>query len=280
MAVQDPWVPLSNAATGIGNRPLPLGTQTLRDVVPLDAQLGVDDPVNVPPMLRDALFGQPDVDTTLRTFAILDAAKVTNLPDMLATSGLQHACLFQGDAYETMNTVAPWIVELDETNSFIRKLFTQIPDKNVPWFLWDKSPGIYVRSAANLKDMVRHFRKFTRIKDADDQWFYFRFYEPDICAAFCQAVADDPARRVAWFNLAHPQPIHSFVICGSTTTVLTAPVPETSPRISNAPFRITHADRQIFSQIRIDRFDTAAHRTFTDGAPNFAAATEAEKKTW
>ena len=47
---------------------------------------------------------------TVRTYAILDAAKAPGLPELLAASELEHRCLFKGDTYEELKDVAPWIV--------------------------------------------------------------------------------------------------------------------------------------------------------------------------
>ncbi|MEP4929489.1 MAG: hypothetical protein ABJT31_17080, partial [Hyphomicrobiales bacterium] len=55
----------------------------------------------VPDALYEPLFGQPD-DTPLHTYAILDAAKFPNLPELLEVSGLVHRCLFKGDAFDEL----------------------------------------------------------------------------------------------------------------------------------------------------------------------------------
>ncbi len=162
--------------------------ETLEGVEPLDMQMGVWPPKTVPDVLYEPLFGQPEPTEAeveaaggdseavppMQTYAILDAAKVFGLADMLDTSGLEHRCLFKGDAYDELKDVAPWIVRLEEGSDFTRNLFTVGKE---PWFMWDKEPGIYVRSRGTLDDMWRHFRKFTRVQDEDGKWYYFRFWE-------------------------------------------------------------------------------------------------------
>ena len=166
-----------------------LSVLTIKNVEPLDAQFGVADPLTVPAALQGALFGQPEPTETelagasgdtskvlpLHTFAILDAAKVKNLPEMLETSGLEHRCLFKGDAFDKLKDVAPWIVRLEEGNSFTRNLFTR---SDAPWHLWDAEPGIYIRSRTKLDVVWAHFRKFTRVQDEYAKWYYWRFWEP------------------------------------------------------------------------------------------------------
>lgn len=162
--------------------------EKIEQVDPLNSQIDVDVKKTAPDALFNILFkndfltnlsaggvgkelGQP-----LHTYAILDAAKITNLPELLERSELDHRCLFKGSAYDELKETAPWIVKLDEDNSFTRHLFTM---SDAPWHLWESAPGIYVRSPCGLDDMWRHFRKFTRLyNSADKTWRYFRFYDP------------------------------------------------------------------------------------------------------
>lgn len=166
-----------------------LQVETIENVVPLDAQTGALSRKTVPDVLWDAVFGQPapsgaEIEAAggaisavppMRTYAILDAARITNLPEVLEDSELAHRCLFKGRAYDDLKNVAPWIVRLEDGNSFARNLFTR---SDAYWHLWDNEAGIYMRSRASLDDMWRHFRKFTRIRDEAGKWLYFRFWEP------------------------------------------------------------------------------------------------------
>ncbi|EEW60996.1 FHA domain protein [Ruegeria sp. TrichCH4B] len=169
---------------------LHLKIQTIEGVDPLDAQFGIDTPKTVPDALYEALFGQPEPTEDelaasrddpakippMRTYAILDAAKITNLPELLEASPLEHRCLFKGSAYDALKDAAPWVVRLEGGNSFTRNLFTR---SSAPWHQWwDSEPGIYVRSRGTLDEIWAHFRKFTRVQDADGKWYYFRFWEP------------------------------------------------------------------------------------------------------
>ena len=165
-----------------------LRIEIIEGVEPLDAQLGVFPKKTVPDALFDALFGQPDPSPAeveaaggdalavppMQTFAILDAAKVMNLPELLEDRGLEHRCLFKGDAYDEMKDVAPWVVRLEEDNNFTRNLFTR---SDAYWHLWGGEPGIYVRSRNTFERIYRHFRNFTRVQDETGKWYYWRFWE-------------------------------------------------------------------------------------------------------
>lgn len=196
----DPWMLRPNGvdtAQPMGPEGPALRIAILEGVAPLGSQIGVFPKKAVPDALCHALLGQPEptaaeIDAVggdasavppLLTYAILDAAKVANLPELLERSGLEHRCLFKGDAYDELKNVAPWIVRLDGDENFTRNLFTR---SDASWHLWDKEPGIYVRSRCDLNDLWRHLRKFTRVQDDDGQWFYFRFWESDTVQAFLE----------------------------------------------------------------------------------------------
>lgn len=227
----DPWM-LRESASGSGptaepTQPAPR-VETIEGVEPLDAQLGVFPKKTVPDALQDTLFGQlepteveieaaggdPSAVPPMLTYAILDAAKVKNLPELLADSGLEHRCLFKGNAYNELKDVAPWIVQLEEDNSFTRNLFTR---SDAYWHLWDREPGIYVRSRGTLGELWRHFRKFTKLQDEKGKWFYFRFWEPRLLGPAAEllmtASRPGPVTRLSVIG-ASPKTNRAMVVSG------------------------------------------------------------------
>lgn len=116
----DPWQPEALQPAPAPDAGPPLSVGTIADVEPLDDQFGVHPPRTVPDALHAPLFGQPeptraeiathgdrDKVPPMRTYAILDAAKVFGLAETLAASGLDHRCLFKGAAFAELKDVAP-----------------------------------------------------------------------------------------------------------------------------------------------------------------------------
>lgn len=162
--------------------------EEIEGVEPLDAQFGAFPKKTVPDALYEPLFGQPEPTEEertqfgntvppLKTYAVLDAAKVPMLPTLLETSGLKYQCLFQGEAEKELRDVAPYLVQLEKGSAFTRNLFTS---SAMPADLWDKEPGIYIRSRAEFDKVRKHFRKFTRIQDENGKWFLFRFWDANV----------------------------------------------------------------------------------------------------
>lgn len=178
----DPWTQLPPPDDVVQST---FNLSVIEGVQPLDAQFGLQTPKTVPEALYSTLFGARDIpkkatQTTdsvplLNTYAVIDAAKVTNLDECLEASGLEHRCLFKGAAYEGMKDVAPWLVRLEEGSSFTRDLFTC---SDSPQHLWKKRPGIFIHSQGSLTEIWEHLRRFTRVQDDAGKWYYFRFWEP------------------------------------------------------------------------------------------------------
>lgn len=163
-------------------------------VEPLDLQIGVDQRRCVPDSIHPVLFGDTPLAAyksaktsgteldgrtgQLGSFAILDAARVPNLPLFLEGSGLPHSCLFQGEAEQELRSVAPYIVQLSDDADFTRHLFTAA---GMPSDMWDLDPGIFLRSRMPIGHLRKHFRKFTRLyDDAQKVWKMFRFYDATV----------------------------------------------------------------------------------------------------
>lgn len=180
-----------------GEERVHLRIRTVATVTPLDAQFGVLPKRCVPTELREPLFssGTGSADAEIYCYAIIDAAKYPNLPDLLIQSGLEHRCLLKGDAQKELGDVAPWVVKLDADNQFTRKLFTQ---GDAAWNLWDRQLGIFLRSEAMLNEIWAHFRKFLRVRDESGAWFYVRFWQPEVMSDYLSKISDDHERLVQW----------------------------------------------------------------------------------
>jgi hypothetical protein len=193
--------------------PAPVEIETLEGVVPLDRQFGAESPKSVPESLSDALFGASSDrhGTPVRLYAILDAALVPNLAQFLEASGLPHECLIRGDSFAELEDVAPWIVQINEANAFTRRLFTHDPD--APWSFWNKDAALFVRSAASLADVSRHFRKLLRIEDQQGRWFFFRFWAHCTLVDYLQEAQESPSSAVLPFFASRREQIIDALIC-------------------------------------------------------------------
>lgn len=189
----------------------------LQPVSPLDNQLGSAEPLTTPEDLRAVLFGRPEVNT----YAIIEAARFTYLPEILENREFEHCCLFKNAAYYELKDVAPWIVRLDERDSLTRNLLTR---SDAHWHLWDDEPALYLRSRASLAELWQQLRKFTRVQDQRGQWFYFRFWEyhasmvqgnmPDYNVFFPDVIANVPKLGPAIRDVYYFEPL-IFAVAGT-----------------------------------------------------------------
>ena len=238
--MDDPWALQPGIPVVLQPAPLALRIKTVADVAPLDPQIGVFPKKTVPDALHDTLFGQPEPTEAeieaaggnpaavppMQTYAILDAAKITNLPELLERSRLDHRCLFKGAAYDEMKDVAPWIVRLEEGNAFTRQLFTR---SGANWHLWDREPGSYLRSRGRLDELVAHYRRFVRVRREDGSWNYFRFWDAAILLAHYAHIADQPEELSRWFRMSSGNHIHAVLALRATGEACTIAAPADLP---------------------------------------------------
>ena len=146
----------------------------VRELVPLDTQLGHWPKKSVIDALQPFLFDARGIARGETVHAIIDAAKLDDLPDHLAQSDLRHRCLFKGDALRDWGHVAPWLVTLGPDDRLTRRLFT---GGERPFGWWDSGAALFMRGDSDLDALWRHLRKYTRIEDEGGRWAYFRFWE-------------------------------------------------------------------------------------------------------
>lgn len=157
----------------------------LENVEPFTPAFAQETPQRAPDILDALLFAAPpEPGDQLRCFALLDAAKLPNLPELLEQSGLEHRCLFLNDEDENLGAVAPWLVRLEPGNRFTTNLFTAEGKAGAAWHLWGRDACVFMRWSGPLEQLWQHFRRFTKVPDTQDKWLFVRFWDPQVLADY------------------------------------------------------------------------------------------------
>ncbi|WP_212668564.1 DUF4123 domain-containing protein [Jannaschia aquimarina] len=134
-------------------------------------------------------------DTDLSLYTIVDAGSVFGLQEVLASSALEHCCLF--DNPETFDA-APWLVKLEPCHSL--QLFS-LNGRDAPGQLGPCDPGFLLQSGAPIDQLRKHLRKFTQQQvRGEDRRLFVRFWMPDAAHFYFDAVASNPDKTAAWFG--------------------------------------------------------------------------------
>jgi len=157
-----------------------------------------------PEVLYQPLFGeiesQRDANTSLNTYAILDAVKFAGGASEFSESDTPSRCLFKGETAEQLRDVTPYLFGLSEEAELTRRLMTHLPDKPsalTSLHMWGVDPGIYIRSELAFDEIWSQFRKFTRIWDSRRGWLYFRFWEARVLRKLLERILNKP-RHWLW----------------------------------------------------------------------------------
>ncbi|MBL3554698.1 DUF4123 domain-containing protein [Rhodovulum sulfidophilum] len=107
--------------------------------------------------------------------ALIDAARIPILPEVLEASGLDHRYLFKRGTRDEWGDATPWLVRLEQESDLTRKLFTG--GKSAGQY-WDNAAVIFIRSSRPLAMIWSHLRKFTKFQDTRGKCVFFRFWAP------------------------------------------------------------------------------------------------------
>lgn len=143
--------------------------------------------ITVPPVLCPWALDRIDGEAAA-LYAVIDATDFVGLEERLITSGLEHRCLFVGDAFTDLRDQAPWLVRLDPDNRFTAHMFS---DGKASWLLWQHEAHIFVRSHAPLGDVWSHLRRVLRFRDDKQRWQMFRFWQQDFMRFCGEALEHD-----------------------------------------------------------------------------------------
>ena len=159
----------------------------------------------MPPVVQTRLWQEAG---DMPAYVILDGAQNQTLLGALHAAGAPPwRCLFTGQLEPDMAVVAPYLVELEPSSAFTRRLLAEG---------WGQNWGVFLTSRLALPALWRHVRQQVHVYGPNLESLYFRFYDPRVmrnylptCAApqlaeFCGPVdfyiaeAEEPARAHAW----------------------------------------------------------------------------------
>ncbi len=178
----------------------------------------------IDPLLKDTLFKVSSGEKTLNnqspnhqlnTYLLLDAAQVKVLEGVFSLAkaeDLGAQCLLGGEAQKNLKDYAPYLINLtlsqkqiedEDISSFHRDVFVRY---------WGKHCGIFLHSYADLNTVARHCKKFIKLKDEKDQWYFFRYYDPRVAKDYFGWMQNDSSRIAKWFGIKQGEPLIQSMI--------------------------------------------------------------------
>ena len=117
----------------------------------------------------DYLWASKDKFYDPQVYVILDAARNDTIYPKLLDSEEMYINLYRGEKAKELETVAPYLVKLEQDSEF------------TDWVIqegWDDNWGIFFESQDKMIDIRKHFRSLLMVIDEEGTPFYFRYYDP------------------------------------------------------------------------------------------------------
>ncbi|MEM1373655.1 MAG: DUF4123 domain-containing protein [Pseudomonadota bacterium] len=106
----------------------------------------------------------------LRAYLLVDASCDPLIPIHADGFNEETRCLFDGQAFEDLAAVAPWLISLERYGGAWN------------WYMdegWGSGWGIVVLSRLPLAKLKSHFKKFIKAEDESGEVYFFKFYRPE-----------------------------------------------------------------------------------------------------
>jgi len=129
-------------------------------------------------------------------FAILDAARDSQVVEWLNASEQEHQSLYEGARGQELADSAPYLVRLSPDP---RALATLVRAS------WGRGWGIFLTSPASFQEVRRHLRRLLIVRTEDRKTLYFRFYDPLTLRDFCERTRVSRAESLLEINRPNPR---------------------------------------------------------------------------
>ena len=127
-----------------------------------------------------------------KTYVIVDASKIEKLTNELsALTTLSYANLFTQEDFETLEEVAPYLIELKKEDDFTTWVYENV---------YGELGSLFIHSTATIEELSEHFREYITTtmevahpKNKDEMMLtkaYVRLYDPRVFPDFLQSLED------------------------------------------------------------------------------------------
>jgi hypothetical protein len=150
----------------------------------------------MPPVVQTRLWHEAG---DMPAYVILDGAQNPTLRDALHADGAPPwRCLFTGALEPDMAVVAPYLVELEQSSAFTRRLLAEG---------WGQNWGVYLTSQLALPALWRHVRAQVHVYGPKLEPLFFRFYDPRVMRSYLPTCS--PQQLAEFFG-----PVHFYIAEG------------------------------------------------------------------
>jgi hypothetical protein len=123
----------------------------------------------------------------LTLYAILDAARSSNI--YMHIDEVEHYNLFEDEEAQLLEEVAPYLVSLEEDDSFTKAMLSEE---------YGNSSILFVYSNYSIEELANFFRQYTKVI-VDGQEAFFAFYDPRVFNRFMKRASKEELE--AFFSL-------------------------------------------------------------------------------
>lgn len=121
------------------------------------------------------------------SYAVLDGASVSDLPQRLFEADAENTCLYRGELSDELVHVAPYLVHVFPGSKTTDWLLTEC---------WGKHWGIFAQSEVSFATIKKHFRSLLTVNNEAGDPMLFRYYDPRVLVPFAMTCAIEELQKV------------------------------------------------------------------------------------
>ena len=124
----------------------------------------------------------------LQAYLVVDAGRASDIKFIIETLSDDALCLFDGNAFDDLSGVAPWLVPIGGGS-----------DDMYDWFMQEghgKDWGILLFAEGAPRKIKTSLKRSLRVQDEDGRALYFKYYRPSVFNAYLPAMEPEQAAYI------------------------------------------------------------------------------------
>lgn len=137
-----------------------------------------------PKVVIDELWKDAVLSADSQIYAILDAARNESIYPVVMDYEGEYCCLYGAQIPEVLAKAAPYLVKLQQEDTFTDWLIDEG---------WGNGWGVFLETSATMEELSQHLLQHLKVQTEEGNELFFRYYDPRVLRVYLPTCTEEEA---------------------------------------------------------------------------------------
>ena len=137
-----------------------------------------------PKIVIDELWKDAALNADSQVYVILDAARDESVYSAVMDYPGEYCCLYGAQIPEVLAKTAPYLIKLQQQDSFTDWLINEG---------WGNGWGVFLEASAAMEELGQHLLQYLKVQTEEGNELFFRYYDPRVLRVYLPTCTEEEA---------------------------------------------------------------------------------------